>query len=507
MLFKVMVEYFSKLKAEPSRNGKIGIIEDLLHRLSQKEVIVGVNFISGRLRQGRMNIPWKGLSELAGIARHGMRSPSLVRVDHFLEQAESVSGREKVTVLKPLFAQLDGEEKSYLISLIVGEVRQGAGEGVVKMAVAEFFGLSDDEIERAYLQKPDIAELFAFLRGRGRSAIDSLGITIFSPVKPMLAQIAKSFDDVFATSDNLALEYKLDGIRIQLHRDGDEVKIFSRHLKDITHQFPELTTAARHLPLRRFILDGEAIGVDDKGKVVPFQLLARRTTRKKDIAELQRQVPVLPQFFDILYADGDDLTGRPYAERIKILDAVVGNDKYLAPRLKPATKNKATGFYAQSLSEGNEGVMIKLLDSAYHPGKRGKLWFKMKGVHTIDCVVLAAEWGHGRRHGLLSNLHLGVLDETRTKYLMVGKTFKGLTDRMLKWFTDTLPRYKVHEDRWTVYVQPAVVVEVAFNEVQKSPKYESGMALRFARVKRVREDKSPMEINNIVDLQKMSLLP
>jgi DNA ligase-1 len=504
MLFKVMVEYSAMLKAESSRNAKIGIIKDLLSHLSKKEAIFGVNYIAGRLRQGKMNISWKMLSELAGLGMPGMRSPSLAELDGFLERARRAPSKEKIGILKPLFSQLSKNERRYLISLIVGEVQQGAGEGVVKRAIAEFFGLSNDEIEKAYLQKPDIAELFASLQRGGKAAINSLGIRIFSPIKPMLAQIAGSFEDVFAENDDIALEYKLDGIRIQLHRDGDEVMIFSRHLKDITNQFPELVNAARHLPLDRFILDGEAIGVDDTGRVVPFQVLARRTTRKKDIGEMQQQIPVLPQFFDVLYVDKDDLTGRTYAERVKVLDNLVSDEKYRAPRAKPASKGKALDFYEQSLRQGNEGVMIKLLDSEYHPGKRGKLWFKMKGVHTVDCVILAAEWGHGRRQGYLSNLHLGVLDETRTKYLMVGKTFKGLTDKMLKWLTDNLPRYKVHEDRWTVYVKPTVVVEVAFNEVQRSPKYESGVALRFARVKGIRQDKKATGIDTILDLKKLA---
>jgi DNA ligase-1 len=198
------------------------------------------------------------------------------------------------------------------------------------------------------------------------------------------------------------------------------------------------------------------------------------------------------------------LTAKTYAERVKILKDLVREKEHLTARIEPASKNEAVRFYERSLKQGNEGVVVKLLESQYRPGKRGKLWLKIKGVHTIDCVILAAEWGHGRRQGWLSNLHLGVLDETKTKYLMVGKTFKGLTDKMLQWLTTNLSRYKVHEDKWTVHVKPVVVVEVAFNEVQKSPKYESGVALRFARVKKIREDKVAEEINTIIDLQRVT---
>lgn len=504
MLFKNLVEYSSRLKRASSRNRKVGIISEFLGKLTAKEAVVGVNYISGRIRQGRLNITWKAIAGLTDVAFKAARSPSLTQVDKVLVQAQSAKGREKVGVLSPLFRRLSELERKHMIALIVGETQQGAGEGLVRMAVADFFGLSNEEMERAYLKKPDIAELFYLLLKRGKRAIDDLGIRILSPVKPMLAQIAESLDDVYAEGGEFALEHKLDGIRIQVHRQGDEVRIFSRHLKDITSHFPELVENARELPLDRFILDGEAIGIDKNGRPVPFQVLARRTTRKKNILKMQQNVPVIPQYFDVLYVSGEDLTGKPYAERVKILSDVVNKRDHLAARLVPVGKKEAKVFHEQSLNRGNEGVVVKLLDSEYRPGKRGKYWFKVKRAHTVDCVILAAEWGHGRRRGLLSNLHLGILDETRTRYLMVGKTFKGLTDKMLQWLTDNLPRYSVHENEWAVYVKPMIVVEVAFNEVQKSPKYESGVALRFARVKAIRSDKSAAEINTIVDLEKMS---
>lgn len=504
MVFKVIVEYSKKVRRVSSRNAKVSIIVELLGKFSVEEASIGVNYISGRMRQGKLNLTWKGIAELSDMASRRLRSPTLVRVDRYLDAARSASGRNKIEALKPLFTVLDQDEKKYLISLIIGEVKQGAGEGVVKHAIARFFDLSDKEIERAYLQKPDIAELFYLLRSKGKKALDGLGIRIFSPVKPMLAQIANSLDDIFGQQEEFALEHKLDGIRIQVHRRGDEVKIFSRHLKDITSHFPELVQHARKLPVDKFILDGEAIGVDKEGRPVPFQILARRTTRKKNISEMQREVPVLPQYFDALYVDGEDLTGRAYTERAKILHDIVRESKHLAARERPLRSRDALDFYERSLKMGNEGVVVKLLESEYRPGKRGKYWFKIKRAHTVDCVILAAEWGHGRRRGLLSNLHLGVLDETRSNYLMVGKTFKGLTDKMLRWITDNLPKYKVHEDNWIVYVRPVIVVEIAFNEVQKSPKYESGVALRFARVKAIRSDKPVAEINTIDDLEKIS---
>ncbi|UCD04978.1 MAG: ATP-dependent DNA ligase [candidate division WOR-3 bacterium] len=504
MRFKALVNYSTRLKKTSSRNAKVEMIVDFMRNLNEDEAVIGVTYISGKIVQGKINISWKGLNELYDIRSKPTRTPELTEVNSYLEKANRARGREKVGVLSPLFRRLSKLERKHLIALIVGETQQGAGEGLGKMAVAEFFGLSNEEMERAYLQKPDIAELFYLLLKRGKRVIDDLGIRILSPVKPMLAQIAESLDDVYAEGDEFALEHKLDGIRIQVHRQGGEVKIFSRHLKDITNHFPELVQSARKLPASKFILDGEAIGVDKKGRPVPFQVLARRTTRKKNILKMQQNVPVIPQYFDVLYVSGEDLTGKPYAERVEILRDMVDKKNHLAARLVPIGKKEAKVFYEQSLNRGNEGVVVKLLESEYRPGKRGKYWFKIKKSYTVDCVILAAEWGHGRRRGLLSNLHLGVLDETRTKYLMVGKTFKGLTDKMLQWLTDNLPRYCVHENEWTVYVKPMVVVEVAFNEVQKSPKYESGVALRFARVKAIRSDKSVAEINTMVDLEKIS---
>jgi len=505
MLFKKLVDYSNTLKKVSSKNAKIDVIIDLLGKLNSKEAEIGVDYIAGRVKQGRLNIAWKGLSQLLKApASKTQRSPHVIEIDVYLEEAKSARGKEKIRVLEPLFARLSTLEQKYLISLILGDVQQGAGEGLVKIAIARFFDLTEGDIEHAYMHEPDIGKLFVHLLKKGKSGVKDLGIKIFSPVRPMLAEIAESLDDVFAAYSDFAVEYKLDGIRIQLHRKGNDVTIFSRHLKDITVHFPELVDVARTLPASEFILDGEAIGIGGDGRPLPFQILAKRTTRKKDIELLQKKVPVLPKFFDILYVQGDDLTPRAYSERLKILNDIIRNKNYLARRTLPVNKNDGLKFLEDSLTIGNEGVMVKLLDSPYRAGKRGKFWFKIKSAHTIDCVILAAEWGHGRRTGWLSNLHLGVLDETKKRYLMVGKTFKGMTDKMLVWLTENLQKIKVHEDQWIVYVRPEVVVEIAFNEVQKSPKYDSGFALRFARVKKIRDDKKSNEINTILDLEKFA---
>ena len=461
-----------------------------------------MNYISGSVRQGRLNLAWKAFSELMRVSLiQPVKSPNLREVDEFLSKTQSARGRSKIQVLRPLFMRLSAQERECLVMLILGDVQQGAGEGLVKKALAQFFDADDSDIEYAYMHKPNIGKLFEYLLRKGKVGIRNLGIQIFTPVRPMLAQIAESIEEVFKECSDFALEHKLDGIRIQIHKRGDVVKIFSRHLKEITVHFPELVDSAKTLPVDEIILDGEAIGIARDGKPLPFQLLAKRTTRKKDIDSIKKSIRVIPQFFDVLYKDGHDYTTLPYRERWEILNDMIMNKHFLMQRMLPQSKVQGETFFEDALNKGSEGVMVKLLDSQYKAGKRGKLWFKIKKANTIDCVILAAEWGHGRRTGWLSNLHLGVLDETQSKFLMVGKTFKGLSDEMMRWLTEHLQRIKVHEDTWTVYVKPEIVVEIAFNEVQTSPKYDSRVALRFARVKTIRRDKTPHEINTILDLE------
>lgn len=502
MLFKKVVEYSREIKKVSSRNAKVDIITQFLRELDREEAEIGVNYISGSVRQGRLNLAWKGLSELMHVSHvEPVKSPNLLEVDEYLSKTQSVRGKLKIQNLRPLFMRLSAQERKYLVMLIVGDVQQGAGEGFVKKALAQFFETDDAAIEYAYMHKPNIGELFEYLLRKGKAGIENLGIQIFSPVRPMLAQAAESIEEVFRECSDFALEHKLDGIRIQIHKKGDCVKIFSRHLKDITVHFPELVDSAKTLPVDEAILDGEAIGIARDGKLLPFQLLAKRTTRKKDIDGIRKSIRVIPQFFDVLYKEGHDYTSLPYRERWELLNDMIVNKHFLTQRMLPRSKVQGKTFFENALKKGSEGVMVKLLDSHYKAGKRGKLWFKVKRANTIDCVILAAEWGHGRRTGWLSNLHLGILDETQSKFLMVGKTFKGLSDDMMRWLTEHLQRIKVHEDTWTVYVKPEIVVEIAFNEVQTSPKYDSRVALRFARVKTIRHDKKPYEINTILDLE------
>ncbi|UCC12252.1 MAG: ATP-dependent DNA ligase [candidate division WOR-3 bacterium] len=493
-----------QLQKTSSRNKKIDIIISFLKRLSAREIEPGVHFIAGKIRQGKLNVGWKILSSLSKTAAKQGKQVSVHELDTVLDAVKSARGSKKETILRPVFERMNADLRDYVIGLIFGEVHQGAGEGLVKMAIARASGLGTEAIEQIYLRNPDIGKLYAGLQEKGPSIASRTDIVLFRPMKPMLAQVSESIEKVYEECDDTAVEHKLDGVRIQIHRDKDDVRIFSRNLKDMTERFPDIIAVVQSLPVKQCILDGEAVGLDKKGRVIPFQTLARRTTRKAQIQEFMENIPVIPQFFDLLYLDGEDITMKTYRERMRMLDMVVPDKKYRVRRMMPKNTDRAAEFFTESISAGNEGIVIKLLDSRYRPGKRGKLWFKIKHTDTIDCVILAAEWGYGRRTGRLSNLHLGVLDETGIKYCMVGKTFKGLTDQMLQWFTDNLPRYAVHKDRWTVYVKPAVVVEIAYNGVLTSTKYDSGYSLRFARVKRIRHDKKPSQINSVIDIQKLS---
>ncbi len=504
MRYKDLVNYSQRLKSISSRNEKIGLVIDFLKKLAPEEGKIGINYIAGLIKQGRINVGWRGLQSVIDVDKAEEQSPDLLTVDRFLEQIKASRGREKLKILSKLFALMEKKERLHLASLILGEVEQGVGMGVVKIALAKFFNISEEEIEDAYLREPDLGIIYTKLLKGGREAIKEFRIKLFTPLRPMLAESIESIDEIYKDYKDFVAEYKFDGIRIQVHRQGDEIKIFSRHLRDITEQLPEIVDIAKEIPVNEFIIDGEAIGIDKDNMPLPFQTLACRVTRKKEMARMREEIPIEPRFFDLIFVDGEDLTNEAYKRRYTILQDIIKTPSYLAPNLAPNTRAVLEQFLHQSMVSGNEGLMIKSQDSPYQAGKRGRFWLKLKPAKTIDCVILGAEWGHGRRRGWLSNLHLGVFDETKTKYLMVGKTFKGLTDDMLKWLTENLIRYKIAEDGWTVYTRPEVVVEVAFNEVQRSPKYDSGYALRFARVKRIRTDKAAREINTIIDLERYS---
>jgi DNA ligase-1 len=332
----------------------------------------------------------------------------------------------------------------------------------------------------------------------GTAALGRFQLEIFSPVAPMLAQMAASVEEALSElgGGGIALEWKLDGARVQAHKQGGQVRLYTRTLNEITDALPEVVAAVRTLPAELLVLDGEAIAYDTSGRPHPFQVTMRRFGRRLEVEKLLTELPVRAYFFDCLRVDERSLADRPLRERSQALAAVVP-ESLRVPRMVTAASSEARAFYEAALAAGHEGLMAKSLDSPYEAGNRGASWLKIKRAHTLDLVVLAAEWGHGRRTGKLSNLHLGALDRATGEYVMLGKTFKGLTDAMLEWQTRELLARETHRDRWTVYVRPELVVEIAFSDLQASSRYPGGMALRLARVKRYRDDKRAEDADDL----------
>jgi DNA ligase-1 len=316
----------------------------------------------------------------------------------------------------------------------------------------------------------------------------------------MLANAAEGAEDALARWDPVACEFKIDGARIQVHRNGEEVRVFTRHLKEVTERVPEIVAAARGFRLDKAIFEGEAFAIRQDGRPLPFQTTMRRFGRVQDIESIKKETPLSSYFFDLLYLDGEPLLDEPYRRRFELLSESLPSE-YRIPQIVTTDEKGVEQFLEKSMAAGHEGIMAKGVDSPYVAGQRGFYWLKIKPSRTLDLVILAAEWGHGRRKGWLSNLHLGARDPESGQFVMLGKTFKGLTDEMLQWQTERLISLETRRDEWTVYVQPKLVVEIAYSDLQESPRYPGGLALRFARVKRYREDKSPAEADTIQGIQ------
>jgi DNA ligase-1 len=406
--------------------------------------------------------------------------------------------------LRGLFGRATKEEQSFLTGLLAGELRQGALEGIMLEALGKASGLGAERIRRAAMMGGGSAAIARAVMEHGEHGLAQFEIQLFRPVQPMLAQTA---EDVSEALDELggaaALEYKFDGARIQAHKSGDDVVIYSRGANDVSKAVPEIVQAVRALPARDLILDGEAISLDANGRPQPFQISMRRFGRKVNVDQLLNDLPMTPFWFDLLYLNGAPAIDEPQARRFAEL-ASLAPPPDLVPNLATGSRNEAEDFLHQALSGGHEGVMAKARNAPYAAGARGQSWLKIKQARTLDLVILAAEWGNGRRKGWLSNLHLGARDVEKGGFAMLGKTFKGLTDAMLAWQTAELQKIEIARDKYTVYVEPKVVVEIAFNEIQVSPRYVSGLALRFARVKRYRPDKTSSEADTFQTVQKLA---
>ena len=475
------------------RLAKIELLAALLQRAAPEEVATAIAFLSGSPRQGRIGVGYAALAAARNPGAPPRGSLELGDVDALLDHLAHTAGKgssaAKARLLGDLFARATSEEQEFLFRLLIGELRQGALEGLVTEAVARAAGLDPTLVRRATMVAGDLGAVARAALSAGAAGLGQFQVTLFRPVQPMLAQAADDVADALTQLGEAAFEFKLDGARIQVHKAGDEVRVFSRQLNDVTVAVPEVVEATRGLAVRDAILDGEAIALRPDGRPQPFQVTMRRFGRKLDVDRLRAELPLALFWFDILYADGSPLLDEPYARRLAALEELVPAARRVS-RIVTADPREAAAFYERALAAGHEGLMAKALDARYDAGARGAAWLKIKPAQTLDLVVLAAEWGHGRRRGRLSNIHLGARDPDTGSYVMLGKTFKGMTDEMLAWQTTKLLELETTRDQYTVYVRPDLVVEVAFNDIQASPQYPGGLALRFARVKRYRPDKT-----------------
>jgi len=485
---------------------KIGHLSALLQRTPPDELSIVIPFLSGEARQGRIGIGGAALSALRDVPPADAPSLELLDVDRAFDRVAAASGAgssaSRAQLLRQLLGRATRGEQDFLVRLLFGELRQGALEGVLADAVARASGVPLAQVRRAAMLAGDLAPVARAALADPAGGLAQFVLQPFQPVQPMLADSAADVDAALAALGDASLEYKLDGARIQVHKVGDEVKIYSRTLREVTQAVPEVVTIARAMPAQQIVLDGEAIALRPDGSPHPFQVTMRRFGRKLDVAALQGELPITPMFFDALYLDGDPLVDEPLSRRVAIVDRMAAAANRV-PRIATTNAADAAAFAARALAAGHEGVMAKALDGMYAAGRRGQAWLKVKQARTLDLVILAVEWGSGRRHGWLSNLHLGARDEARGGFVMLGKTFKGLTDEMLEWQTTRFLELEIGRDDYTVYVRPEVVAEVAFNEIQASSQYPGGLALRFARVKRYRSDKTAAEADTIATIQSM----
>jgi DNA ligase 1 len=502
VLLEDVAETSAAVAATPGRLAKTSLLADCLRRAGADEVPVVVAYLSGELRQRRTGLGYAALRDRPPPAAE----PSLqVRdVDAEFDRIAAESGAGSTTArrerLRTLLSRATAAEQRLLVGLVSGELRQGALD--LTEAVATAAGVPAADVRRAVTVAGTLQPVAEAVLSRGSTGLADFRLVVGSPLRPMLAQSAPTLTEAFARTGPAAVEWKLDGIRVQVHRDGSAVSVFTRTLDDVTERVPELVEIVSSLPVRQIVLDGEAIALGGNGRPLPFQQTASRIGRRLDVPTARATIPLSGFVFDCLHLDGDDLLGAAGRERWAALAGVVPEDLRV-PRLVTEDVDAAQSFFDTALERGHEGVVVKSLAAPYDAGRRGAGWVKVKPRHTLDLVVLAVEWGHGRRQGSLSNLHLGARDPQGSYgppggFVMLGKTFKGLTDAMLAWQTTALLALaESPTDDWVVRVRPELVVEVAFDGVQQSPRYPAGMALRFARVLRHRPDKPAAEADTI----------
>ena len=548
MEFRVLSELCERLSSTTKRNVKVEMAAEFLKRLNSQEVEPAVSMILGRpfprWDQRTLDISWATLSniikrltdvdwrtfskvfretgdigstiktifERSKVRRQRVlfeKPLTILEVRRVFEAVAEASGQgsreRKDRLVESLLGRASPVEAKYLVKIMIGEMRTGFQEGLMELAVSRAFSTPLELVQKASMLTGDVGEVACLLKEHGEAALSKVGLRLMRPLKPMLAQMAESPREAIEEhGGETAFEYKLDGARIQIHKVGEKVKVFSRRLTDVTDSLPEIVQAVREgVKAHEAVLEGEVIAVGRDGHPLPFQHLMRRFRRVYEIEKMLREIPVKLYLFDLLYVDGESLIDEPYLERRERLSRVVEGIP-LTEQLVTGNPAEAERFLRKALEEGHEGLMAKRLDSPYKPGVRGKHWLKIKEpLEPLDLVITAAEYGYGRRHGWLSDYYLAARDEETGEFLVVGKTFKGLTDQEIIEMTERLKRLAIMEEGNRVVVKPKIVVEVAYNEIQKSPKYKCGMALRFARITRIRDDKSPEEVDTIQKVRKI----
>lgn len=494
--------------ATRSRKKKIAILAEVLAALTPEEVPLGVAWLSGKKVQGKIGVGYAAIQgELSARQdRDGDPEPtwSLIEVNAVFDEIKAVSGKgskaRRAALIGALLDRATSDERAFLVRVMIGEVRQGALEGIMLDAVAQAAGLPQSDVRRAHMLCGDLgAVAVAGLLG-GAEALGKFKIELFTPLSPMLAQTAQTVAEAVERLGLAIFETKLDGVRVQVHKRGDEVRVYTRRLHDATRSVPEIVEAVRALPADSLILDGEVLGLTEDGAPVPFQETMSRFATRRDVKAARRRLTLRPVWFDLLYQNGRELIDAPLSERSEILRNIVP-DAQRVPFRHTKNVEEAEAFYAEVLDAGQEGLMAKDPAAPYAAGKRGRAWLKVKPVHTLDLVVLAADWGSGRRRGWLSNLHLGCRGGEDGEFVMLGKTFKGMTDAVLTWQTEALKERAVEEGQWTVRVRPELVVEIAIGDIQRSTQYPGGLALRFARLRGYRHDRDVSTAASIDDLQ------
>ena len=502
MLLADLVEASRVVGATRSRKAKVAALATALAKAAPEEVETATSYLSGVLRQRRTGLGWRSLTRLPEPAEAS--SLTVAEVDAAFEALSRVAGSgsqgRRTALSDALFGAATAEEQTYLGGLVTGELRQGALDGLMLEAVAVAAGVPAPAVRRASMFAGSTPPVAAAALTGGAAALAEFSLQPGRPIRPMLASSANDIDEAMAraatSGEAVAVDTKLDGIRIQVHKYDGQVHVYTRSLDEITDRVPEVVEAVAALPASTLVLDGEAIALSEDGRPRPFQETGARTASRVDVATLRAHVPLTSYFFDLLHVDGDDLVDSPGGERFARLEQVLPAG-LVVPRTVTADPGEARRLFAEVVGAGHEGVVVKALAAPYDAGRRGAAWVKVKPRHTLDLVVLAVEWGSGRRKGWLSNIHLGARDPDTGTFVMLGKTFKGMTDEMLAWQTERFLGLEESRTPYVVTVRPEQVVEVAFDGIQTSTRYPGGMALRFARVLRYRDDKSPDEADTV----------